>query len=133
MRRVQAQVWCFFLARALALATAMRAIDNFGFAAIFPSGEAERADKSTFFASALVIVMSEAGNPTEQGHQQKCRDDHQETVFREAEFDHGAGSQMISQAIHPLMRDAGSKRHCLSQFSSEGRRLVLSLRLGMHC
>ncbi len=125
-------MWGFFLARALALASAMRAIDDFSLAAIFPSGEAEWAHKSSFFAAALGIIMSEAGNPAEKGHQQKCSDDHQEAVFGEAEFDHGAGSQMISQAIQPLMRDAGSKRHCWSQFSRAGMRLALSLRLGMH-
>lgn len=133
MRRAQAQVWGFLSARAFALATTMRAIDDFCFAAIFPSGEAEWADKSAFFSSVLGVIMGEAGNPSEEGHQQKCRDDHQEAVFGEAEFDHGVGSQMISQAIQPLMLEAGSKRHCWSQFSSAGRRLVLSLRLGMHC
>lgn len=84
MRRAQAQVWGFLSARAFALATTMRAIDDFCFAAIFPSCEAERADKSAFFSSVLGVIMGEAGNPSEEGHQQKCRDDHQEAVFGEA-------------------------------------------------
>lgn len=132
MRWVQAQVWGFFLAWAFAFSSAMGAVDDFLLAAVFPSRQAKWANEAAFFTTTFCIVMREAGNPAKKSHQQQGADDHEEAVFGEAEFDHGAGSQMISQAIQPLMRDEGSKRHCLSQFSREGMRLELSLRLGRH-
>lgn len=55
----------------------MGTVDDFRFAAVFPSSQAEWTNEAAPATSTLGIAMGEAGNPAEKGNQQECANDHE--------------------------------------------------------